>query len=254
MISGAGMEIYRAELPRLYELRDCITDPSSPDAYFRNFDENLALSSHIRDIYLRYERDLQELDEAAWHDLKTEAMPYLQRRDKKRTGWEQLFDILNQARAYRYLKAIGCQRLRFIPRMKNRTPDLEGVLAHQRVLCEVKTINPSQEEIQLRQTPPTIRSLPFELKPEFLTKLTRTVDGAAEQLIAYDAEREALHFIYLNICFDDFFAECKAEYFERIDDLLDCSPRPTARLVICNDHTVYFKPLKMRNATVDNIA
>src|SRR5450759_245769 len=32
------MSVYRKELPRVYELRDLIQDPVSPDAYFRDFD------------------------------------------------------------------------------------------------------------------------------------------------------------------------------------------------------------------------
>ena len=65
--------MFRAELPRLYELKDCIDDPASHDAYFRDFDQNLAGSAHVKDIYHRYERDLQGLDDKAWEHLKEEA-------------------------------------------------------------------------------------------------------------------------------------------------------------------------------------
>jgi hypothetical protein len=51
--------VFRVELPRLYTLRDCITDPASPNAYFRDFDQNLARSAHIKETYLRWERVLQ---------------------------------------------------------------------------------------------------------------------------------------------------------------------------------------------------
>ncbi|HEY2740312.1 MAG TPA: hypothetical protein VGK45_18015, partial [Thermoanaerobaculia bacterium] len=77
------MEKFRAEFPPLYELKDCINDPNSLEAYFQNFDEKLAVPD-VKDIYLRSERALQELDAAAWEDLKNEAIPYLERSDKKR--------------------------------------------------------------------------------------------------------------------------------------------------------------------------
>ena len=106
--------MFRAELPRLYELRDCISDPTSPDAYFRDFDQDLARYADAKEFYLRYERDLQGPDDKAWEVLKGRALQYLTARDKKGRGWHQLFDILNEARAYSYLKTRGCTDLRFI--------------------------------------------------------------------------------------------------------------------------------------------
>lgn len=247
------MEQFRAVLPRLYELKDCIKLPNSPDAYFQNFDEKIAVA-HVRDVYLRSEWALQKLDSAAWADLKGEAVHYLERRNKKRAGWEQLFDILNQARAYRYLKAIGCTNLRFIPRSnKQKTPDIEGEIGTSRVLCEVKTINPSDKEIAARNCPPIARFLPMELTPEFLTKLRATIYQAGQQLSAYDPDGTAIHFAYLNISFDDFFAERKEQYFQEIDACLADAPVSGIRLVICNDYTVFYRPLQMLNAAVDNI-
>lgn len=247
------MEQFRAEFPRLYELKDCIKNPESPETYFQTFDEKLAIP-HVRDVYLRSEWALQELDAVAWEDLKSEAIPYLERRDKKRAGWEQLFAILNQARAYRYLKSIGCTELRFIPRSnKQQTPDLKGKLSSDHVLCEVKTINPSDEEIALRNNLPTIRSLPIELTPGFPRKLRATIEQAGQQLSAYDRNGTAIHFVYLNISFDDYFAECKDRYFQQIDQWLDDRPVSGIRLVICNDYTAYYRPLQMLNAAVDNI-
>jgi len=247
------MEQFRSILPRLYELKDCVKDPNSPDAYFQNFDEKLAIP-HVRDSYLRSEWVLRELDSAAWEDLKKEAIPYLEKRNKKRSGWEQLFAILNQARAYRHLKAIGCTNLRFIPRSnKQKTPDIEGEFGMDRVVCEVKTINPSNGEIAALNGPPIARSLPMELAPEFLMKVRATIEQAGQQLSAYDRDGRAIHFAYLNISFDDFFAECKGQYFQLIDACLADAPVPGIRLVICNDYTAFYRPIQMLNATVDNI-
>lgn len=245
--------VFRAELPRLYELRDCIAAPGSPDAYFRDFDQNLARFADIKDVYLRQERVLQGLDDEAWEHLKGEALPYLTARNKKGRGWEQLFDVLNEARAYNYLKSLDCTNLRFISRSQAKTPDLEGSFALDRVLCEVKTINISCEEIAFRTGPPKVRSIPTTVTAEFLKKLRYTVEAAKLQLLAFDHDHAAVHFVYLNLCFDNFLAECKEAYFKQIDDDLAQTPETGIRLVICNDHTTFYKPLQMRFADVDNI-
>lgn len=245
--------MFSAELPRLYELRDLIADPASPDAYFRDFNQNIAGSAHVKDVYLRQERVLQGLDDKAWEHLKGEASPRLTARDKTGRGWQQLFDILNEARAYNYLKSLGCAGLNYIPRSQEKTPDLEGSLALDRVLCEVKSINISDEEVAFRTSPVSARSIPFSLSPEFIKKLRATIETAKQQLSAFDEGLTAIHFVYLNVFFDDFLAEYKEAYFEQIDNDLAKTPVTPIKLVICNDHTPIYKPLKMNFADVDNI-
>jgi hypothetical protein len=80
----------------------------SPDAYFQDFDEKLANSAHIKGVYRQWERVLEGIDSQGWGHLKREAVPRLTKRDRKGRGWQQLFDILNEARAHNYLKSIGC--------------------------------------------------------------------------------------------------------------------------------------------------
>jgi hypothetical protein len=253
-VANEGEDIvFREELPRLYELRDCIAAPASSDAYFRDFDQNLARSAHVKDVYLRQERVLQRLDDQAWEHLKGEALPRLTAHDKRGRGWQQLFDILNEARAYNYLKSLGCTDLRYIPRSHEKTPDLEGSLALGRVLCEVKTINISDQEIAFRTYPFKARSIPTIVADGFLKKLRATVETAKLQLMGFDGDHAAIHFVYLNVCFDDFLAELKEAYFKQIDDDLAKTQVIGIRLVICNDHTPFYKPLEMRFADVDNI-
>ena len=144
--------MFRAQLPRLYELLDLIADPASPKAYFQDFETKLQVEPLCLPVYACWEKVFQILDEDAWKALKDEAAQYLTCRDKRR-GWHQLFDILGQADAYKHLGDIGCSKTRFIPRSDKegrRTPDLEGLLDSQRVLCEVKTINVSDAELRAR--------------------------------------------------------------------------------------------------------
>ena len=69
--------MFRAQMPRIHELRDLIADPASADAYFQNFDENVRESPHhVKEIYLRREKELQGLDPDSWKSLKSEASQY----------------------------------------------------------------------------------------------------------------------------------------------------------------------------------
>jgi hypothetical protein len=93
----------------------------------------------------------------------------------------------------------------------------------------------------------------MELTPGFLRKFRTTIDQAGQQLSAHDPHGTSIHFAYLNISFDDCFAECKDQYFQQIDACLANGPDSRIRVVICNDYTAFYKPLQMLNATVDNV-
>ncbi len=245
--------MFRKQMPRLYELRDLIDDPRSPDAYFQNFDNNVRDSPHhVKQIYLRWERELQGLDSEAWEFLKTEASPYLVHRDPTGRGWQQLFDLLNQARAYNYLRALGCSNVRFIPRAQAvRTPDLEAVLGSARVLCEVKTVNISEEEVRARSEF-TVRSIAIRLQDGFFHKLKSVIIDAEDQMQAYDRSGAARHYVYINPNFDDFLAQCKKDYFRQIDQYLSDNPIQEVNLIFHNDFTAFYEPLAMTNVTVVN--
>src|SRR5262245_2362158 len=136
--------MFRKELPRIYELRDLIEAPRSPRVYFQDFDDSLRDTPLKMAFFLRLEKELQGLDVASWAFVKKEVSPYLSTKDEKHgRGWEQLFNIINQARAYNFLKTLGCSRVHFIPPSRDKgveTPDLQGSLDDMLVLCEVKTI------------------------------------------------------------------------------------------------------------------
>ena len=168
----------RDVLPRVFELKDMLDNPSHPDAYFQNFEDSVNESQSKRDAFVGLERQVAILDKCAWKDLKERASVYLQTRDGGR-GWQALFNLLNEAKGFAYLRCIGCTGVRFIPRTKDKTPDLEAFRDGWRVLCEVKTINISQEEADIRQR---IHHGAFvstdvsrEVSEGFLNKLTSTL-------------------------------------------------------------------------------
>jgi hypothetical protein len=120
--------MFRSELPRIYELRDLLPDPVPPGAYFRNLDQSLAEIPQKLKQFRDIERDLEGLDLEAWVSLRSELKPLLTTRDPTR-GWQALFDKLNEAKAYNYLRKAGYHGVRFIPRSKvkgQRTPDLSA--------------------------------------------------------------------------------------------------------------------------------
>lgn len=175
-------------------------------------------------------------------------------KDRSGRGWQQLFDILNQAHAYNYLKSVGASNVCFIPRAKQpstKTPDLEGVLESSRVLCEVKSINISQKEARARNEF-TAREIKSHVDDGFLRKLRSDITEAEEQLDAYDPIREARHCVYINLRFDDFLGEYKEEYFRQIDEYLSGCITSEIDLVFHNDHTPFHKALSMTSATVVN--
>lgn len=101
--------MFRAQLPRLYELLDLIADPASPKAYFQDFETKLQVEPLCLPVYACWEKVFQILDEDAWKAQKDEAAQYLTCRDKRR-GWHQLFDILGQADAYKHLRDIAARK------------------------------------------------------------------------------------------------------------------------------------------------
>ena len=203
---------FRAKLPGFYELRDCI--PS----VFPDLEKALEDQCCLETFALWDE--LQGLDPAAWDSIKRKACQY-QDLDQWGRGRQQLFDALGEAFAYNYLsKTLRCSELRFIPTTKQRTPDIEGVLGGKRILCEVKTINISDVEIQARSQSLQVRDVKASLSQEFLGKLDATIETAENQMRSYDPKREARHLAYINLCFDDWAGFYHDDYREQINQHL----------------------------------
>jgi hypothetical protein len=223
--------MFRIQLPRLYELRDLIADRTSPDAYFHDF-ETLLQDDLARAVFIRWEEKLQLLDAHAWKALKDEASQYLIRRDPRRSH-QQLFDILGQADGYQHLRNIGCSTVRFIPRSDKeglRTPDLEGFIDSQRILCEVKTINISDDEIRAR-CEHTARVIESQLDEGFFRKLRFDVTEASDQTHRHDAAGNGRHLVYVNICFDDWAHYFTHAYLRQIEQYLKDNPVPEVEVV-----------------------
>jgi hypothetical protein len=254
----------RNEFPRMYELRDKINSPDSLNPYWKDLDitfQNPIMGPQMRRASRPIEAALQSLDSDAWEFLKNEAAPCLTEWDEKNArGQEQLINILNQARAYSFLREIGCLNIHFIPRSKKKneeTPDLEGTLGHIKVICEVKTINISDDEAGDRRersrgfSPKPIQPA-RKLKQGFWDKISKDLTKAKSQIEAYDSGNETRHIVYIILNFDDKWEDRKEEYYQEIDDFLSKNIFQGIEIVFHNQRTVSNEVITMKNAIVFN--
>ncbi|MGO9147507.1 MAG: hypothetical protein ACLQDF_14175 [Desulfomonilia bacterium] len=221
--------MFRKELPRIYELRDLITVPSQDALFQENFDSSLRDSPDKKSAYKDWEEDLQGLDSAAWDYYKTRSKSLLTKKHPKR-DWQELFDARNEVKGYNYLRRIRCKDVSFISpfsrKQQKKTPDLRGSRQGQDILCEVKTINISEAEIDAQiesRKKPTVRKVTTQqLKEGFLGKLVCTLVNAHGQLKTHDPNHQARWLIYMLINFDDslapYFKDQLDDYFQQIYD------------------------------------
>ena len=250
--------MFRKEFPRIYELRASMESPDSQDSCLQNLDMDLQ-NGDARRVWGVIERDLQGLDVDAWTVLKGEALRYLNSWDEKSSrsgnprGREPLLNILYQAKAYNFLKTKGCSAVRFIPRAKRngkKTPDLEGTSGTGRFLCEVKTINRSEEEVYRQRIEKKYLHDHSQLTRGFLTKVAGTIESAKKQLETYDPAGEAKHIVYVIINFDDFWGDHKEVNVKQLDEYLCTNPFSGIELVFHNLFTVFNNRMTLTCATV----
>ena len=164
------MQVHPPKLDRIKELLTAAQDARRPSSYTRHFESFTAANALMRSLLAGYEQDLLTLDSAAWAVLKAAAVKRLIRNPQR--GWEPLFGILNEAKAYAFLASLGGAGIEIIPpSYDDKAPDLRADVNGALVLCEVKTIHMRDDA----------RTLP----EEFLRgKLTRTLRAAQAQLDA----------------------------------------------------------------------
>ncbi len=119
--------VLRQELARVFELRDTLSDPSHPDAYFQDFGRSLQENRQKLEAFRKIEAVLSVVDDEAWKVLKTAASAELTRPSPhKGRGWQAFFDALSEARGYAYLHGLGCSGIHFVARGDGPTPDIEA--------------------------------------------------------------------------------------------------------------------------------
>ncbi len=220
------------ELPRISEIRDLLRNPAAPNAYFQDFDNSIATEpvklKHFNDI----ESDLQGLDPDAWDCLKHEVAPLFEKKHRTR-GWQAAFDKLNQAKAYNHLKRIGCTDVQFIPespKTGQKTPDLKGWHGPTKVLCEVKTINISEDEARARFEM-AAHSIQGRLPDAFFEKLRSTLKTAKKQMACYCSDDDTKRMVYVIVNFDDGLHEYVETYSEQLQSFVTEAAGPEVDII-----------------------
>lgn len=242
----------RELLPHLFELRDA-TDVSLPTAYFHDFESRFAQGRTVLRHFQKLERHLAMLDDEAWRDLKPRAAAVAHIRNGGR-GWQALFDVFNEATGYGYLRSLGSTHIRFIKRSQKQTPDLAAVCNGQPVLCEVKTINISQEEAERRDRIHQGEIIGSQTSPNlpsgFLRKIEKDLTTAIGQLASEDVGHKARWIVFTVLHFNDWVGDYQPEYFAQLDDYLSQRPSAGAELVFRPWANLFERQFTMRAAHV----
>ncbi len=173
-----------AKLERLRALIASAQDARRPTSYTSHFEGAVAANTLRPEILTGYEQDLLMLDVEAWRQLKASAVKRLIHNNRR--GWEPLFGILNEAKGYAYLTALGCTDIKMIPHSYEcKRPDFSAALNGALVLCEVKTIHMSDDARTIRPDTSASRSKRCLSEDFLLGKLTRTLRAAKAQLDAF---------------------------------------------------------------------
>ncbi len=200
---------WAVDFPRLYELYSD-SDTTSNENYFIfiNFENNVD-RPNVRAVFKQLEEDLQQLDGNAWQGLKQKAVKYVTIKDKrndKRSRYEQLFDTLSEVKGYLYLRSEGCTEIHFIPEEGTQTPDLYGRHGNSGILMEVKTINRSDDELdwikansELRNGRMTPRTVLRVLSDSLKCKIIGKINIAKKQLLSYSCNGIQRKIVYLVI-------------------------------------------------------
>lgn len=198
------------DFPRLYDLY-IASNQENEQNYFSDFHRQ-ANNTWERPHYTEVEGVLQRLDAESWEVLKKKARPFVCIRDSLR-GWQQLFDLLNEARAYLYLRTQGYRDVRVLPEQAHKTPDIEAKQGDDLVVVEVKTVNISTSELEyleeneriLKENPEgvlRVRNVPPIPSEALKNKILETINVAKEQLKEYSVGKPAHNLVYLVINLD----------------------------------------------------
>jgi hypothetical protein len=199
---------FRERLPRVYELFcDQVPDRFLPNAYLHDFENSLDTCRSMFEAFIDLEKELDMLDSQSFGTLKAEIAPLLHSATQEERGIQQAFNRVNEIKGYIHLKKdMGCKDVSFIPRSDRRTPDLQGFLGPTKVLCEVKTINISQDEMEFRKGRSVRRGTP-PLTEGFFRKLDDDMATAKKQLYNYDPSDETMHAAYIFVQLDDWVGD-----------------------------------------------
>lgn len=242
---------YRERLPRTFELRD-----QSPTlaGYFERLEPLLAKGEQAPTAFWsKRERAFAALAPEEWESFKAKVRLLPEPANLAGRGWQEFFDLLNEATAYNYLVRTHCKSVRFVTAAPTRTPDLAAARDGKRVLCEVKTCNRSEGKAESRRLTALGRTQvddPFGLSGGFFRKLDADIADALDQLRQYDPGHDADWLVFICLNTDDLIGDGRQEHLRLIDRHLAERPAAEASLVFHFLTNNLEQNLVMRNADV----
>lgn len=189
--------------PHIFDLYEH-SDKNHPDNYFSTFSVSLQ-NPFAKEFFQKLENNLSILGQDAWKQLLKTTLPYVTIKDvKKKRGYYQLFNKLNEAQGYIFLRNQGYSDIHFIEE-KISAPDIFAIQKNSSTLLEVKTINVSDSEIKYLETKfpgKKPRDVEHGLTKAFKDKLYSTINSARKQLLYYQPKIEHRRIGFLIIEFD----------------------------------------------------
>lgn len=174
---------------RVLEIRDAVVALGGGAGFFEGFEESLELNIEKRRYFENIERDLSVLSGDDFQFLKGKVIYAFNKKDTER-GWSPAINLLNEAKAYDYLLKSGCVDVSFIPESQSSTPDISATCESRAVLCEVKTVNISKEELSARNCT-CVTTVAAHLSSNFLEgKLLNIAKNAYKQINKYSRNNE----------------------------------------------------------------
>lgn len=164
-----------------------------------------------------YKSALHSLDESSWQALKAKVNKLFKQSDSIR-GKQQFFNQLNEVLAYKYLKDHGYSNITFVPEGTKegvKSPDLEFEEQGKKGLCEVKTINKSDEELNRCEVFDS--SIYAELSDGFINKFKFHLDNAQEKMPNSNSKK----LVYMVVHFDDLLLSFFSKYEKEILSIIE---------------------------------
>jgi hypothetical protein len=149
--------------PRLGMLWDR-SKTAAADNYFGIYDSP-TLFPGTEKQFIAWESLLQALDPESLNVFLRKAAGSVTGRTNPDRGWSQLVESMNEVRGYQYAQSLGYTTVRLLDEQGRPLPDIEASETDGRCLIEVKTIQESDEELQMRgQIQSAQPGLPLRLK------------------------------------------------------------------------------------------
>ena len=224
----------RDYFPRVFELSDLLPKPVQAGLALPALDHTL-LEPGKHEYFRMREVDLKGLDDAAWAAIKEKLRHWPKARTHKQRILEPLYELLNEVKGLNYLKSIGCSNVRFVrvsSRQNEKTPDLVAERGRHRVLCDVKTINRSESEVERARTGGVATS-PETVPDELIAKIRKTAGSAKTQMISYDPGGTAQKIVYFVVNYDE--PEYRCEYKAQLKHEFTINPVNSIEVII-TDH------------------